>query len=339
MREVKDRYESFLMSRENVVGVAIGERFENGGPTGEQVITVLVTEKKPEYTLEEEQIIPRELDGVRTDVVEVGEIQAPPPPVTIEDVWVDRMRPARPGCSIGHYQITAGTFGAVVKNSASHYILSNNHVLARSNAGKAGDPIWQPGRHDGGSPSDRIAELTEFVPISIVDTGVTCAVAKAVASVCNAAAQILGSRHRMRPIQVTSQPNYVDAAIARPISDGLVSPNILGGIGMPTGLSAATVGMDVQKSGRTTGHTEGRVAQIAATVRVSYGFGRYATFREQIVAVAHGEGAMSAGGDSGSLVLDMERHAVGLLFAGSKTTTIISPIDLVLSLLQVDLVT
>jgi hypothetical protein len=49
---------------------------------------------------------------------------------------------------------------------------------------------------------------------------------------------------------------------------------------------------------------------------------------------------MSAGGDSGSAVLDMNKRVVGLLFAGSAgNTTIINPIQAVLNALQVQLVT
>lgn len=50
-------------------------------------------------------------------------------------------------------------------------------------------------------------------------------------------------------------------------------------------------------------------------------------------------GAMSQGGDSGSAVLNMDKQVVGLLFAGSDTTTIMNPIQLVLEALQVQIVT
>ena len=65
---------------------------------------------------------------------------------------------------------------------------------------------------------------------------------------------------------------------------------------------------------------------------VNYGGGRVARFAEQIITKA-----MSAGGDSGSLVMDREERAVGLLFAGSAVSTIINPIDLVQSLLKIRL--
>jgi hypothetical protein len=98
--------------------------------------------------------------------------------------------------------------------------------------------------------------------------------------------------------------------------------------------------MVVQKSGRTTCHTtEGIITGIDATVGpVSYGPGRYAYFRDQIIISKEG---FSAGGDSGSLVLDNEGYAVGKLFAGSETEniTIANHINHYLDLLDADLVT
>jgi hypothetical protein len=90
----------------------------------------------------------------------------------------------------------------------------------------------------------------------------------------------------------------------------------------------------VQKSGRTTGHTTDQITQLDVTVSVSYGGTRIAVFKNQLMA-----GAMSQGGDSGSAVLDMNKQVVGLLFAGSTSTTIINPMQLVLDALQVQVVT
>ena len=55
-----------------------------------------------------------------------------------------------------------------------------------------------------------------------------------------------------------------------------------------------------------------------------------AVFEEQILT-----NDMSDPGDSGSLVLDEANHAVGLLFAGSSSVTVINPIDAVLSSLNI----
>ena len=48
-------------------------------------------------------------------------------------------------------------------------------------------------------------------------------------------------------------------------------------------------------------------------------------------------GAMSAGGDSGSAVLDGSGRVVGLLFAGSESTTIINRIQNVMEALSVSI--
>jgi hypothetical protein len=101
-------------------------------------------------------------------------------------------------------------------------------------------------------------------------------------------------------------------------------------IGPVAGTASATLGTPVKKSGRTTGLTTGEIAQIDVTVDVQYGPGQIARFTDQLLA-----GAMSQGGDSGSAVLDDQNRLVGLLFAGSDTTTIINRIEHVFAALAV----
>jgi hypothetical protein len=60
---------------------------------------------------------------------------------------------------------------------------------------------------------------------------------------------------------------------------------------------------------------------MGATVNVAYDAGVF-TFEDQIIT-----SAMSQGGDSGSLLLDMSQQIVGLLFAGSNSVTIHNPIQ------------
>ena len=90
--------------------------------------------------------------------------------------------------------------------------------------------------------------------------------------------------------------------------------------------------MAIKKSGRTTGLTNGTIEQIDVTAQVSYGTNRTAIFTNQLLA-----GAMSQGGDSGSAVLNDNNNLVGLLFAGSDTTTIMNRIENVFSALGVTL--
>jgi len=77
-----------------------------------------------------------------------------------------RQRPLRIGCSVGHFNVTAGTLGAFVhpRGGGPTALLSNNHVLANENRGKKGDAILQPGALDNGQNSnDVVATLAEFI--------------------------------------------------------------------------------------------------------------------------------------------------------------------------------
>lgn len=209
------------------------------------------------------------------------------------------LRPAVPGVSIGHHKGGAGTFGAVVYDTATRkpMILSNNHVLANTSMNsdvRAGlnDPIVQPAAIDGSC--DTIGYLSRYIPL-----------------------------------KAYPQLNTVDSAVAVPVRATAVKPEILE-IGKVIGISEAVSGMTVKKSGRTTGLTVGKIRAVNATVKVSYGEGRTLLFEKQIVA-----SKMSEPGDSGSLVVDVKNKAVGLLFAGSDQSTIINPISLVLEALKV----
>ncbi|OXM53807.1 hypothetical protein CFP71_20755 [Amycolatopsis thailandensis] len=323
--------ENALLDRQNVVGVALGTKWSGGTDTGEKAITVLVDTKLPSELLRDDDLIPATLSGVPTDVQQVGVLQAgrtvaPPkvngaspslaeapaaPPVRQVETpreAVDpltlarRFRPAFGGVSVGHFQITAGTYGTAVYDAAAlpgipprFYILSNNHVLANTNAAAIGDPILQPGPFDGGViPSDIIARLSRYVPIKFITPG--------------------------QPVPL----NFVDAAVAEGQFHDL--DRRIFWVGDLRGVNPApTVGLAVQKTGRTTNWTTGRITNINATVDVNYGGGRVARFANQLLTTN-----MSAGGDSGSIVAELDNDfAVGLLFAGSPAVTVVNRITLV----------
>ena len=322
MADQQARSQDELLGLENVVGVGVGRKIEGGEATDTNALVVLVTHKMPPESLGN-QAVKRSINRVPTDVIEVGDIfaggqmMAPEktdPCSTEESVDIEtlrnRVRPVRPGYSVGHPRVTAGTIGAgaydlnntVPGKPARYYILSNNHVIANSNDASPGDPIIQPGRVDGGQvPRDVIGRLDRFVPIRFIEPG--------------------------------QEPpcNYVDAAVAQ-VPFHLIDRDIYWN-GHPASLfKTAEPDMLVKKTGRTTDFTTGRVQTINTTVNVNYGGGRVARFCRQIVTTD-----MSAGGDSGSLVLDLENNPVGLLFAGSSTVTILNPIAWVQGLLRIRL--
>jgi hypothetical protein len=325
VQEIKRQAETMLMSMTNVVAAGVGFKIAGDQLTTEPSVIVSVVKKLPSAQLAESALVPKTIDGVKTDVIETGRIVA--------FQQQQKMRPARPGISLGHYQITAGTFGCLVQKNGQVFILSNNHVLANSNAAQPGDPIWQPGKYDGGTSADQIGTLEQFIPIGFPDdtppvSQPGCSPLAAILKLINASASGSTSTSQI------NEPgnNTVDCAIARPLSSDLVTPDILN-IGVPVGAGTATLGTALQKMGRTTAYTTGQITQIDVTVSVDYG-GKIGVFKDQLMA-----GAMSAGGDSGSAVLDMQKRVVGLLYAGSDSTTIMNPIQLVLAALQVQLVT
>lgn len=235
-----------------------------------------------------------------------------------------RRRPLEAGISVGHFDITAGTLGAIVEDDERYYVLSNNHVLANVNLALPGDPILQPGPIDRSpSPDGLIAVLDRFVTLSDRrDNEVDCA-----------AAEIL-----------EDQLLYVgwNEALADP-REGF------DGDGLLTGTEPATVedlGRPVAKAGRATAVRRGIITQVEIdALRVNMGTEDNPldmTFSSQFEVVGDDDRPFSQGGDSGSLVVDEQGRARGLLFAGGRDTlgvdrTFVNPIDTVLSRLDVRL--
>lgn len=328
IKAVKEQYQKELMGKPNVVAVGVGYKIVGGETTDTPCVMVFVRRKVAAESLSSEQMVPAQIEGVATDVVESGAIYA-------HQSTTDKYRPAPGGVSIGHYQVTAGTLGVVArdKSSGERLILSNNHVLANSNSADVGDPILQPGSADGGTvQNDQIGTLARFQPIYFEQTPAPpgCSLAVTYAALGNFVARTLGSDHRVNAYRPQQEDNLVDAALARPLNDQDLLDEILE-IGSISGVLEAAPGLPVRKSGRTTGLTTGEIMAVDATVTVNYGSGRSAVFEQQLIA-----GPMSQPGDSGSLVVDgASQRAVGLLFAGSDQTTIFSPIKLVEDLLNV----
>ena len=314
-RAAKAANEAAIFARANVVGVGIGNKTTRGRETGEPCIVVFVEAKRPEAQLRHRDVVPKAFGAVRTDVVETGRFHARRSEQAMDLERTKRIRPAPGGVSIGHVQITAGTLGLLARRHGRPVILSNNHVLANQNAGHVGDSILQPGPADGGRLQDTIARLVDFVPIQFKEPQ-PGPIARFLARLFGPLLRAAGWGLKRLP---SGGSNLVDAAVAEPIESRLVAPEILG-IGRVRGTKEPDIGLRVRKSGRTTGVTAGRITAIDAVVEVDYD-GPTAIFREQIVS-----DLLSKGGDSGSLVVDEGRHAVGLLFAGGATTTLINPI-------------
>jgi hypothetical protein len=291
----------------NVVGVGIGRKIKGGKETNELAVRVYVERKVAKELIPKRFLLPAKIEGVKLDVIETGRFRTFPG----IPVGQQRLRPARPGCSIGFQfrgamakYVMAGTFGAVVQSKGVQYVLSNNHVLANENGLPIGSLIFQPGLLDHGNVrTDVIAKLAKFVRLS--KTGM----------------------------------NSVDCAIAEIIDPKRVSATFLPSVGRLKSATpvSAVVGMRVHKVGRTTGFTTGRVFDVSVDVAVDYDLGRL-TFNDQIL-IRGNTGSFSAAGDSGSGIVDRgSGRATGLLFAGSSSYTIANHMADVLGKLHVQLV-
>lgn len=196
-----------------------------------------------------------------------------------------RQRPLKIGSTIGHYRITAGTLGMFVRERTTNQllILSNNHVLADESRGLPGDAIWQPGAADQGGAADAVGALLRAVPFT------------------------------------TTGANFADVAVATIAADIAVNAGYIEGLGAVAGLRQPplTTGTAVAKLGRTTGLRRGRVtATEIDNLVVGFNVGQL-RFDNQIEIESLDARPFSSGGDSGSLIVDSQNRACGLLFAGS----------------------
>ncbi|MEK9502699.1 hypothetical protein WI372_17015 [Gemmatimonadota bacterium DH-20] len=290
-----------------VQGLGVGEKVVAGRGTGRLALRVYVDAKRPRDALRHPvppAVALPEVGVCPTDVHAIGRLRP--------EVFAERVRPAMPGCGIGHPDGGTGTFGCLVReagNDRDLFLLSNAHVVADDGCAHPGDPILQPARADGGRVDrDTIAEFARAHPFVFSDTGF---------------------------------PNTMDAAIARVLDPALVE-SVPRSLDRPIRGVARTLrrGMEVQKVGRTTDHTLGLTLDVDFRFQMPYkrpghrsaffdraghtDTGR-AGFRDQVLCTRYTDQ-----GDSGAAVLNRRGYLLGLHFAGSPAASVFSPIRPVL---------
>lgn len=209
----------------------------------------------------------------------------------------------------------SGTLGSLVSRDGTFFILSNNHVLDRSGQGHPGDPISQPGLTDNRCHAGTIvASLAQAAPL------MTSNVDAAIALVAPGAVDLSGA--------------ILDLGVAGPLGIAPEPPSATPGD--PATVLAA--GTRVAKTGRSTGLTCSTLSAISADIQVDYSSSCggptefTVTFTNQLVISGAG---FSEAGDSGSLIVTSDAaRPLGLLFAGTSTTTAAHPIAAVLNALQ-----
>jgi hypothetical protein len=216
-----------------------------------------------------------------------------------------------------------GTLGSLLQRNGTYYILSNNHVLARSDSATIGDPITQPDLIDANCSTigtTTVANLTQYVDLRAPGTNVDAAIAQIVPGTVDTTGTILS-------VGALGDGGTPDSG----------APHAGNGI-------TAYLGEGVAKSGRSSGltcsspSTGAGVDAIDVTTSVSYqkgcnkGGNFNVTYTHQISVAG---GTFSAAGDSGSLIIDENTaDPVALLYGGSDTDTVGNPVADVLTAMQ-----
>ena len=208
----------------------------------------------------------------------------------------------------------SGTIGSLVSRGGKLYILSNNHVMARSDLAAVGEDIIQPGLVDNNCSSAGTVTAATLSQFFNLENDPRPNVDAALAEIMPGAVDPLGTIVQLGGTAIGGQP-----------TDGTPNP----GSGVPP-----TIGRKVAKSGAATGLTCGTILSIDATTNVEYqkgcnsGSTYVCDFTNQIVLSDVG---FSAHGDSGSLVVTQDTaDPVGLLFSGSSTDTVASPVSVIM---------
>jgi len=284
-RKIQEVYEKVVKTfsqRANVTGIDIGYKYDSGVRTDQITVRIHVREKVPMEALTEAEAFPKEIDGVAIDVIQ-GHYS--PSANGILSLLSRRHRrdPIRPGISVSHPLVSAGTIGAVVfdRTTGAQCILSNWHVFAGSVFAQAGDAILQPGRFDGGRrETDTIGHLERM---HLGRRG-------------DAAIAVLNGE---RQVSRNQDDTTVEVRTAR----------------------RAGLGDTVTKSGRTTGVTTG-VVDGMGRYRITYSVGTHEIEGFLIRATADGNPdniEISGAGDSGALWYDpATQEGLGLHFAGES---------------------
>jgi hypothetical protein len=219
-----------------------------------------------------------------------------------------------------------GTLGSLVSRGGQQYILSNSHVLARTDLGAVGDAIFQPGLFDTScstSQANQVATLSQFVNLESANSAapVDAALALVLTGKVDSSGTILqlGSTNTADG-QPTDGPPHAGSGVVSSLyeADG-VTP------------------LKVAKSGRSTGLTCSTVSAINFTASVTYekACGSGNTFQQTYndLMVVSG-GSFSAEGDSGALIVTQDTaDPIALLFASSDVDSLGIPVSDVLSAL------
>ncbi|MEM9546632.1 MAG: hypothetical protein AAGA77_11710 [Bacteroidota bacterium] len=298
VRMVKNSVEDELMAIPGVTGVDIGYKIVDNFTTNEHAIIVYIENIADVYVYEK---IPPTIQGISTDIRE-GSFTYPTQTKRESskfwnsDIMDTSIAPICGGYSIGPCGANLyGTLGIIFTYQDIKYILSNTHVLLERPPASPGSPICHPTVNFGGDIKN--SKVGEYV------------------------GGFIGERN-------------VDASVARIIDDRYsdAKPNYILELKETAGIAVAMVDMEVEKFGRSTLHTKGKVVSTDYTSTVTYpNFGTF-IFKNQLrIASNDPIRPFSIGGDSGSIIVNKQKQIVGMILGTTviegKLYTIAHPIQ------------
>ena len=311
--EVQDRNTERFLAKHGVVGTGTGLDAE-GNPA-----VIVFTERELG-----KDVVPTSLEGIPVIERVVGEVEPVgmkgggntkstastkkvPPGQTSTSTPTPNSRHPRPvpiGVSTGNIiACGGGTIGLRVRNGDNYYAISCNHVWGRLNAAQVGESIVQPGGLDvacAAIATDIVATVADLEPI----------------------------------VHLSTANNIMDAVLVATSTANMGNSTPVDGYGIPSSTPVdPMVGMSVQKYGRTTGLTAGKISAINVTLGLNYGYGTARFVGQIAIEPSRNKAVFVDSGDSGSLVVtdDDSASPVGLVFAKAGDLTYANPIKPILA--------
>ena len=302
--EVKARAAGRLLAIPGVHAVGVGDKLTGGERTDETSIRVYVSHKLPLAQIPPEERVPAEIEGVRTDVVEMAMPtldQTPGIPAGTEREDTKEYRPVRGGTQLKlNGGSGPGTLGCVLTVTSDSRViaLTNHHVVTGACTDAASGQVGQP---DGTSSS---SESCDDIIGTVLDTQCDADVDVALVGL-NAGTRWLAEIEEI---------------------------GVVGGQGAP-----AARGDQVRKRGRTTSLTGGFVDDVDVDGTILNH--DQTPYRDYVGAMrilpnpdpAHpGPTRWSAGGDSGAAVVNAAGQVVGVHFGSAGGVGLVIPIQTVI---------
>jgi hypothetical protein len=300
--EIKDRATERLLALPGVHAVGVGAKQVGGRRTEEVAIAVFVERKRPLSEVPENERIPQEIEGVKTDVIEMPvpqTIQVAGEPFGTKREDTGKYRPLRGGTQCerdGRGKGTLGCMFTVPSDPKTVLAATCHHVIYDQCSDKPNKE--EIGQAEGATSScGCCTQIIGTVLIAVCNSEVDAALIK-----LNAGEEWLAEVQEIGPIGAT---HFVETAEANP-------PNTY----------------PVQKRGRTTRRTGGVISHTGTSGMINNPVGglhrKYSNgmLIEPNPDPAHpGVGVNFArGGDSGAAVQNESGYIVGILFGATGAT-------------------